>query len=47
MYWKLLKNGGWEVKGYGSVMEGVEWTKGMLTHSKDTLRNPFENHLKY
>jgi hypothetical protein len=27
VYWKLLKNGRWEVKGWGRVMEEVEWTK--------------------
>jgi hypothetical protein len=33
VYEKLLKNGGWEVKGWGRVMEGFDWTKVKHTHS--------------
>jgi hypothetical protein len=29
-------------KGVREVMERVEWTKVKYTHSRDTLRNPFE-----
>jgi hypothetical protein len=39
--------GGGEVNRYGRAMEGVEWTKVKYTHSRDTLRNPFEHQLKY
>jgi hypothetical protein len=37
------KMGGWEVKGQGRPMEGVEKTKVKYTHSGDTLRNPFKH----
>jgi hypothetical protein len=47
MYWKLLRNGGWEVKGLGKVMQGVELTKVTYTHSGHTLRHSFEHQLKY
>jgi hypothetical protein len=42
-----MKNGGWEIKGLGKVMERFEWTKVKQTHSEDTLRNPFEHQLRY
>jgi hypothetical protein len=42
-----LKKGGWEVKGYGRVIEGVEQTKIKHFHSGDTERNPYEHQLKY
>jgi hypothetical protein len=42
-----LKNGGWEVKGWGRVIEGVEWTKVKHTHSGRTLRHYFEYQFKY
>jgi hypothetical protein len=42
-----LKNGGWEIKAKGRVMERVELTKVKYTHSGDSLRNPFEHQLKY
>jgi hypothetical protein len=42
-----LKNGEWEIKGYGSVMEGIEWTKEKYTYSGDELRNQFEHLLRY
>jgi hypothetical protein len=33
VYWKLVKNGGWKVKGKGREMEGVERNKVKYTHS--------------
>jgi hypothetical protein len=42
MYWKLLKNGCWEVKEWERAKGGVEWTKVKYTYSGDTLRNTFE-----
>jgi hypothetical protein len=47
MYWKLLKNGGWEVMGEGGVMEGIDQTKVKGTHNRNALRNLFEHWLKY
>jgi hypothetical protein len=44
---KAVKNGGWEVKGKGRVMEGFEWTKVKYTHSGLTVKYPFEHQLKY
>jgi hypothetical protein len=41
-----LKNGGWEVKGKGTTMKGVEWTKVKYTHSGHTLKHLFERQLK-
>jgi hypothetical protein len=39
--------GGWELKGYARLMEGVEQTKVKYAYSGDTLRNPFEHQVKY
>jgi hypothetical protein len=47
VYWKLLKNGGRELKGEGSVFEGTEQTKVNHTHRGHTLRHPFEHQPNY
>jgi cyclopropane fatty-acyl-phospholipid synthase-like methyltransferase len=42
---KQLITDGWEVKGYRTVMQDVEWNKIKYNHSKDTWNNPFEHNL--
>jgi hypothetical protein len=47
VYWKMLKSGGGEVKGQGSVFEGIKQTKVKHTHRGHILSHPFERQLKY
>jgi hypothetical protein len=44
VYWKMLKNRGWEIKGSGRVFGGIEQTKAKQAHSG---RHPFECQPKY